>query len=95
MAGPPDDRCTSYRPEVMCATRRDAIRRGEMFYSSHRHGWIFPAENRAVPRSMIRSGVPPACWPTCPFCGGALPDVEGAVRWLPEKPPAVFGEGDE
>jgi hypothetical protein len=93
--GPPVDRCTSYRPEVMCATRRDAITTGEMFYSVHRRGWIFPAENRAVPRDMIRNGIPPATWPTCPFCGGALPDAETIVRHLLEKPPTMFGEGDE
>jgi hypothetical protein len=79
----------------MCATRREAIRDGSMFYSSHRRGWIYPAENRHVPRSMIRNGVPPATWPFCPFCFGALPDEVSAVERMLKPNTPTFGEGEE
>lgn len=95
MAGPPVNRCTSYQPEVMCASRRAASAVGEIFYSVHRRGWIYPAENRAVPKSLVTAGIPPAIWRHCPFCGGALPDAEIVVRKLLDKAPNPFPPDDD
>jgi hypothetical protein len=53
---------------------------GEMFYSFHHGGWIFPAEDRMVPKLLRDEHRAPATWVTCPFCGGALPDVASAVE---------------
>jgi hypothetical protein len=78
---PPHPVCGS-DPRVMCAERRRALRAGEMFYSSHHLGWIYPAEERAVPKSLTSKGHAPFLWRWCPFCTEPLPDVTTQVRDL-------------
>lgn len=79
----PERPTCSRNPRVMCGERRAAMRAGEMFYSVHYAGWIFPAESRHVLRALTDHGHAPMCWPYCPFCGGPLPDVFEAIeRWL-------------
>lgn len=68
--------CSRIVPSIMCDTRREAGRAGEMYFSIYHGGWIWPAENRAVPK-----GTEPVVWRDwCPFCGGPLPTVASAER---------------
>jgi hypothetical protein len=64
-----------------------------MYFCTHRHGWIFPAENRAVPRLLRERHQVPFVWSHCPFCGERLPDeVSGFFRSITEPPPGDDGE---
>lgn len=67
---------------VLCGERRAAQRAGEMFYSLHHHGWLYPAEDRHVPRGLTEKGQAPFVWRWCPFCAEPLPDVTQQVRDL-------------
>ena len=65
-----------------------------MFYSPHMGGWIWPAENRAVPKLLRDEHVMPYPLTWCPFCFGALPDESPhPVKHTPNAP--TFGEGEE
>ena len=70
--------CTR-NPRVMCGERRAAMREGEMFYSVFHAGWIYPAENRHVLRSLTDRGHAPMRWT---FCGGQLPAEFEAIERL-------------
>jgi hypothetical protein len=85
---------------LACEQRRAAQRAGDMFYSSHMHGWVFPAEFRAVPRALRDRHVMPYTWTHCPFCNGELPDEVTALRRILDEPPPAptwqaDGDGEE
>ena len=60
-----------------------------MFYSVRHGGWVFPGDNGHPPRELRDRWLPPATWPFCPFCGGALPSLESAAEQI------VRDEGDD
>lgn len=90
MTDPPRPLCNG-TAQVMCPERRASMRCGDLFYSMHYAGWIFPAEGRAVPKSLVREGTRPFVWTYCPHCGGPLPDVFTEVERLLDD----TGEGEE
>ena len=81
MTDPPRPTC-SRDPRTVCGERRAAMRAGEMFYSVHYAGWVYPADNRHVLRSLTERGYSPMTWPYCPFCGGTLPNVFESLERL-------------
>jgi hypothetical protein len=88
----PSARCTRFMPGVMCDARREAMQRGEMFFCALRLAWLYPAEDRKVPKAMRDAHHMPYQWSFCPFCGGQLPDlVDGVTRALTEPPPGDDG----
>jgi hypothetical protein len=64
-----------------------------MFYSERHKGWIYPAENRKPPKELRDKALAPFTWTFCPFCSGALPDVESAVENLLRPPPPETDDG--
>jgi hypothetical protein len=88
----PGARCTRYQPGVMCDARREAMRRGEMYFSLPHRGWIFPADNRRIPQLLRDEHRQAYVWTFCPMCLGSLPDDVSAVeRLLTEPPPGDDG----
>ncbi|HET8777992.1 MAG TPA: hypothetical protein VFN76_10065 [Candidatus Limnocylindria bacterium] len=91
-------RCSRTDPRTPCDARAEAQRAGEMFYSLHARGWIYPAADRKP-----IGGLPLFTWDACPFCGGPLPDVvDGFFAALRESvdaleipPPATFTQDEE
>jgi hypothetical protein len=73
--------CSRYDATVVCHSRRDAMRAGEMYYDA-RIGWIFPAEHRAWPKANRETMTPPMGWSWCVFCGGHLPDAVTMITKL-------------
>ena len=90
MADEPSPVCSRWDATVVCHSRRDAMRAGEMYYDA-RLGWIFPAEHRAWPKANRERMQPPAGWLSCPMCGGPLPDAVTMIAKLLEED----GEGAE
>jgi len=87
-------RCARATPWLMCPSRRHAQRDGTIYYAVHLRGWVYPADQRSIPRVSRDRGVPPFTWRFCPFCGGDLPDDVTAVERALEEPPVWGEEGD-
>jgi hypothetical protein len=71
-------RCSRWRPQIKCASRREAQSAGEMYYSYAHGGWIYPAVDRMVSPLLRDERKAPYTWRFCVFCGGALPDLSDA-----------------
>lgn len=78
---PNPDRCSRWAPGVKCAQRREAQECGEFFYSFHHHGWIW-GEDRMISRVLRDEHKQPFVWTFCPWCQGALPDIEAVMDGL-------------
>jgi hypothetical protein len=85
-------RCNRHTGAV-CESRKQAQRVGEMFFSSRHNGWIYPADERAIPREMRAKALAPFTWSHCPFCNGMLPDILSALDKLIEEPPWTGEDG--